>query len=279
MVNTDRKNIYLNEYFIFNGVMKIFDSHFHLLEMKKKDMEISQFLEQWQKDSGGYLIDIGVDEHHLQERLSYSKSRNFLFHTVGIHPNSAGGELNERVSKIKDSITDRVVGVGETGLDYYWDTVDKEVQKKFFKAHIQLAIDFKLPLIVHNRDADSDIYSILKEYRGKVSGIIHCFSSNNEYLSKFLDLGFYISYAGNVTFKKNTQLQDTLKNVPLNRLLIETDSPYLSPTPMRGRLNTPFNLQYTLQFISKTLIIEPDILNKQITENYLSIFNLVGKND
>lgn len=259
--------------------MKIYDSHFHLLEMKKKDIDIDDFLNQWSNESGGFLIDIGVDESKLEERLNYSSKHPYLYHAVGIHPNSAGGDIDQRMKQIEVSIRDRVIAIGETGLDYYWDMVDKATQKLFFKKHIELAIKKNLPLVVHNRDACEDIYAILKQYKGEVAGIIHCFSSSVSYLEKFIDLGFYISYAGNVTFKKNISLQETLHHIPLNRLLIETDSPYLSPAPKRGRLNTPFHLKYILQFISKVLNIESVSLNKQICENYHSIFKLMGTND
>lgn len=251
------------------------DSHFHILEMIDKNIDMIQFLDQWKTSKGEYLIDIGVDEYKLQERLKFSKDYNFIYHCVGIHPNSAGGNKKERMEIIEKSIIEEnVIGIGETGLDYYWDTVKKSIQQEFLINHIELSIKYKLPIIIHNRDACEDLLKILKIYSGQITGIIHCFSSTEYYLKEFVKLGFFISYAGNITYKKNIELQETIKHVPINMLLIETDSPYLPPVPFRGKLNNPCYIGYTFNFIANKIVLDKANLKSILKNNLENIFNL-----
>lgn len=257
------------------NIKKLDDSHFHILEMKEKNMNVEEMLSLWKKSGGKRLIDIGIDENNFELRKSYSDRYNFIYHSIGIHPNLADNN-KERVKILEKELlndkTNTIVAIGETGLDYYWDTVTKEIQQTFFKAHIELAIKHDKPIIIHNRDASSDILEILQEYKGRIYGIIHCFSSTEYYLEEFVKLGFYISFAGNVTYKKNKELQQCLNVVPLDRLLIETDSPYLSPTPKRGRLNTPNNIYHTFNYISENL--KQDNLEKILSDNLTKILKL-----
>ncbi len=250
------------------------DSHFHILEMLKKDIDVTQVIDNWINTGGDYLIDIGVDEKDFELRQKYSDLHSFIYHSVGIHPNSADEKIDERLISIENSIKDSVVAIGETGLDYYWDTVDKNIQIDSFIKHIKLSIKYNLPLIIHNRDACEDILNILKKYSGKISGIIHCFSSTDYYLKEFIKLGFYISYAGNLTYKKNIKLQETLTNVPLDKLLIETDSPYLTPVPLRGKPNNPIYIGYTFNYIADYLNINRDELKQHLKKNLETIFKL-----
>ncbi|MBN2617440.1 MAG: TatD family hydrolase [Spirochaetales bacterium] len=249
------------------------DSHFHILEMIEKELAIDVLLTEWFLNGGQELIDIGVDEINFDTRIEYSTKYPLIYHTAGIHPNSITDNLERIVTLEKQLTNKKIVGLGEIGLDYYWDTVPKKLQQEFFGLQLQLAKKHKLPVIIHNREASSDIHNILKENKSE-SGIIHCFSSNKEFLKKFLDLGFYISFAGNITYKKNIEIQECLTYVPLDKLLLETDSPYLSPIPLRGRLNSPNNIIYTFNFVSDYLSIEKSKLKKQMQNNLLNIFNL-----
>lgn len=260
---------------VFSNIESLHDSHFHILEMKKKEMDIENFLSNWEKNLGKYLIDVGTDENNLKERLAYSQNKNYLFHTIGIHPNYCGGNVNDRMKKLEESISNsKIVAIGETGLDYYWDKVDKKTQKDFFVKHIELAIKHNLPVIVHNREACHDILEILKKYEGKVKGIIHCFSSNKSYAAEFIKLGFFLSFAGNVTYKKSNEIVESLLSVPANKILIETDSPYLSPQKVRGKNNHPGYIGYTMDFISSKKEISRDQLCSIINTNFINIFGL-----
>lgn len=253
----------------------LIDSHFHILEMKKKDIDTTSFLNEWFSSGGSYLLDVGISEDLLHERLKESTNYPKLFHSVGIHPNYAGGDLKNRIEKIENQLNfNKIIAIGETGLDYYWDRVSKDTQKKFFKQHIELSIKHSLPLIIHDREASADIIEILKQYHEKAFGIIHCFSSTPQYAEEYLKLGFYLSYAGNITYKKSISIQESLKVTPLNRLLIETDSPYLSPQKVRGKVNHPGYIGYTLDFISDKLEITRDSILNSIEQNFLQVFNL-----
>jgi len=243
--------------------------------MKEKGLDLENIFDNWFSNGGQYLIDIGVDELNFEDRTFYSSKYNKIYHSVGIHPNSAGGNLVERMKKVQSELNkNSVVAIGETGLDYYWDTVDKSIQRDFFISHIELAIKYDLPIIIHNRDATEDMISILKKYKGKLRGIIHCFSEGKKEVEEFIDLGFYISYAGNVTYKKNHDLQESLKYVPLDHFLLETDSPYLSPTPLRGKLNTPLNIIHSYNFVSEKLNTTDFHLKELVTNNIKAIFKL-----
>lgn len=260
---------------IFSNVKDLSDSHFHILEMKKKNLDLELFFRQWENENGNYLIDVGVDENNLDERLSYSKNRNYLFHAVGIHPNYCTESSKSRIITLEKQIScKKIVAVGETGLDYYWDRVDKNLQKDFFIEHIKLAIKYDLPIIVHNRDACEDVFNTLAEFQGQVKGIIHCFSSTPSYVNKFLDLGFYLSFAGNISYKKSSVILESLIETPVDKLLIETDSPYLPPQKVRGKTNHPGHIGYTLDFICENKGISRDDLSVQLENNFLNIFRI-----
>lgn len=258
----------------YSEISNLSDSHFHILEMQKKGLDINDFFENWITSNGKFLIDIGIDENNLEERFLFSDKKN-LYYSVGIHPNSASSNLKDRMILIEKSINNnKVIAIGETGLDYYWNNVDKSVQKEFFIAHIELSIKYNLPLVIHNRDASEDIISILKSYNGNAKGVIHCYSSNKLHLKEFIDLGFYISYAGNITYKNNKELQSSISFLPLDKLLIETDSPYLSPTPLRGKINTPLNIFHTFNFILSYFNIDENMLKNKLNSNLIKLFNI-----
>lgn len=252
------------------------DSHFHIKEMIDKEIDFEEFINNWIKLGGKNLIDIGIEETDYDKRKILAQNYNFIYHTVGIHPNNAGGDIEYRFkileNHLKNDINNKIVGIGETGLDYYWKSVPKEIQKLFFTRQIDLAIKYDKPIIIHNRDATEDVLKLLNIYKGKVTGIIHCYSSTKENIKKFLNLGFFISFAGNVTYKKNIEIQESLKCMEINKLLIETDSPYLSPVPKRGRLNNPINIKYTYQFIEETLKVKN--LKNILDDNLRQIFKL-----
>ncbi|OQY41067.1 MAG: hypothetical protein B6229_00105 [Spirochaetaceae bacterium 4572_7] len=285
MVNRLKENDYFIytcyfyiKYAIYNTMLKytiesMSDSHFHILEMQKKNIDTALFFSNWETYGGKYLVDIGIDEDHLEKRLECSKDRDYLYHSVGIHPNNASGNLKSRILTIENQLKNkRVIAIGETGLDYYWDTTPKKLQKEFFISHIDLAIKYNLPIIIHNRDASEDILEILKSYNGKIKGVIHCFSSTPYFAKEFIKLGFYISFAGNLTYKNSSEIQESLKIVSIDKLLIETDSPYLAPQKVRGQINSPLNIGYTLDYMSDQLHNSRANLIGQIHKNLIELF-------
>lgn len=194
--------------------------------------------------------------------------------TVGTHPHQAEEEPERAVSLerlIELARLPRVVGIGETGLDYYYDHSPRDIQQASFRKHIRASLETGLPLIIHARDADEDIVRVLKE-EGAKNGVMHCFSSGPQLAEAALELGFYISFSGIVTFKKADELRAIVRTVPLERILVETDSPYLAPIPHRGRTNEPAFVVHTAQTVAELKGIDLKALAAATTDNFFRLF-------
>lgn len=204
--------------------------------------------------------------------------------SIGTHPHEAGVEAEkavtlERLIELATS-DDKIIGIGESGLDYYYNHSPKEDQQESFRKHIRACIETDLPLIVHARDADEDIIRIIREENGgkqRVRGVMHCFSSGPLLAEKALEEGFYISFSGIVTFKKSTELQEIAKTVPLERLLIETDAPFLAPEPYRGKTNEPAFVSKTGEFLANLLKLDEETISTYSKSNFFSLFNRAKK--
>ncbi len=195
--------------------------------------------------------------------------------TVGVHPHEAAEEpLDEATSLVDQTIHPKVVGIGEAGLDYYYENSPRDAQIRNFRAHIEAARATELPLIVHARDADDDLCAILSEEmtRGPFTGLIHCFSSGRKLAETALRLGFYISISGIVTFKKADELRAIVADVPLDRLLVETDAPYLAPMPHRGKRNEPAFVVHTANAVAALKGVEPARLADATSDNFFRLF-------
>ncbi|ACL30157.1 TatD family hydrolase [Buchnera aphidicola] len=210
------------------------------------------------------------------------KKYNTIFYSCGVHPLNCKKELNlfhtienlsneiKKLSCIKD-----VIALGETGLDYYYSSATKKIQQDFFREHIRVAIKLKKPIIVHSRNASEDTIKILQEENAeKCKGVLHSFTGDYNTACKLLDLGFYISCSGIITFKNSLELCKTIRKIPLNRLLIETDSPYLSPAPYRGKGNQPAYLFYIAEYLSILKEIDIHALGHITTSNFRTLFNI-----
>ena len=195
--------------------------------------------------------------------------------SVGVHPHEAAEEpLDEATSLLDKTSHPKVVGIGEAGLDYYYENSPRDAQIRNFRAHIEAARTSELPLIVHARDADDDLCAILSEEmaRGAFTGLIHCFSSSRTLAETALRLGFYISISGIVTFKKADELRAIVADVPLERLLVETDAPYLAPMPHRGKRNEPAFVVHTANAVAALKGVEASRLADTTTENFFRLF-------
>jgi len=199
--------------------------------------------------------------------------------SIGTHPCDASHKGDKTISLEKlielSQSNDNIVGIGESGLDYYWDKATIEDQKSSFYKHIHACQETGLPLIVHARDADDDIGDILEEeYKRKpYTCVMHCFSSGKRLAERSLDMGFYVSFSGIVTFKNAVELQDIAKMVPQNRILVETDAPFLAPTPHRGKQNQPSYVRYTGEFLAKLRDEDVNIFAKATCDNFYRLFN------
>ncbi|RQV98484.1 MAG: TatD family deoxyribonuclease [Calditrichaeota bacterium] len=247
------------------------DSHTHILEMKKKGIDVVELLRDVFSNGIEYIMDASVDEKNFSERLKFKQQFPGVFLSAGIHPNEVK-TIQEQIERITEQIeTGMVSAIGETGLDFHWDTVPTEKQKEMFRAHIELSKSFKLPLIIHNRLADKEILEILQS-EDATNGVIHCFSSNYHFARKFVDQGFYISFAGNVTYKKADEIREAARQVPLDRILVETDAPYLAPQKTRGKLNHPGYIGYTIDCIADIFNMGADETAQLTSDNFLRLF-------
>jgi TatD DNase family protein len=201
-----------------------------------------------------------------------------IYGTFGIHPHETKNNIKINSDFIKNSInkSKKLIGIGETGLDYYYDHSDRKIQKKIFLEHINSALDLNIPLIVHSRNAENDTLEILKSENknSKLKILIHCFTGSKVFAKKLIDINCFISISGIVTFSNSVELQDAVSILPLDRLMVETDSPYLSPVPYRGKPNEPSYIIHTLKKISEIKNISNEAMMKHTTFNFKTLFNL-----
>jgi len=257
-------------------MMKFVDTHAHI-SMSLFNDDIDNIIKRMDEVNMDFLVIPSVDLESSIISIEFAKRNPSKFFVgIGFQPEEVPKWKDEDYSKLFDLAKNKsVVAIGEIGLDYYWDTSTKEIQHKVFRKHINLAKELNLPLILHNRNAHEDIINILKEENAQtVGGIFHCFSGDYEFAKQCLDLGFYISFAGNITFKKAEDLREVAKNIPLDRILIETDSPYLTPMPYRGKRNEPSYVKYVAEKIAEIKNISLEEVAEQTTKNAYNIFKI-----
>ncbi len=249
------------------------DSHCHLnLLGHGSSAETQQTILRANREGVQFFLNVCVAIKDFPNILATAKSYPNVAASVGLHPNHQDEEITtaELVTLAND---DKVIAIGETGLDYYRSTGEVEWQRDRFRQHIQAALAVKKPLIVHTRAAKEDTIAILREEQASnVGGVIHCFTEDWPFAKQALDLGFYISFSGIVTFKNAVAIQDAARQVPLNRLLIETDCPYLAPVPMRGKPNEPAYMRHTAEFLAKMHNVSLEDFAKQTTDNFFTLF-------
>lgn len=199
-----------------------------------------------------------------------------IYCTVGIHPHNAEDEPKVSVDALLEKAqSPKVIGFGETGLDFFYDHSPRDIQKEQFRTHIRAARLADLPVIIHTREAEAETLEILQDEhaKGAFRGLIHCFSASNSFAEEVLKLGLYISISGIVTFNKAEELRQTVKNVPLGRLLVETDAPYLAPVPKRGKRNEPAFTAHTAAKVAEIKGLSPDEVARQTTDNFFALFS------
>lgn len=214
------------------------DTHAHL-DAEQFDEDRADTIRRAQANGVTRIVNVGFNRVTIPTTMALAEAYDFIFAAVGWHPQDAKDMLPEDLEWIEELCKhEKVVAIGEIGLDYYWDTSPKETQHKVFREQIRLARKLGLPIVIHNRDAHQDILQILREEKAaEVGGIMHCFSGSWETAKQCLDMNFYLSFGGPLTFKNAKQPKEVLAQVPLERLLIETDAPYLTPHPFRGKRN------------------------------------------
>ncbi len=251
------------------------DSHCHL-DFPEFDNERDEIVARAQQAGIGYMVTICTHMSKFEGVHAVADAYDNMSCTVGVHPHNAGeeGPLATVEALCEQAKRPKVIGIGETGLDYFYEHSPRDAQQDSFRAHIKASRTTGLPLIVHTRDADADTVQILRdEYqKGPYPGLIHCFSAGPELAAAALELGFYISISGIVSFKSAQALRDTVKELPLDRILVETDSPYLAPVPKRGKRNEPAFTAHTADVVAELKGVSAAELAEKTTDNFFHLF-------
>jgi len=252
------------------------DSHCHLDYLQRDGRDLDAVVDTAHRANVGAMVTICTKVTEFETIRGISAGRDNVWCTVGIHPHEAGTEPEITAERLVELAQDpNVVGIGETGLDYYYEHSPREQQKKSFRAHIQAARETGLPLIVHTRDADEDTVEILEDEMGKGAypGVIHCFSSSAWLAQRSVAMGFAISISGILTFKSAQEIRDSVAEVPLENLLVETDAPYLAPVPKRGRQNEPAFVVHTAERLAELKGVDAATLADVTTDNFYRYFS------
>jgi len=250
------------------------DSHCHLDYAPMAD-DVSGTVARARSSGVGTLLTIGTKLKDFARVRAIAEASDNVFCSVGIHPHEAANEAADSERLLELAAHPKVVGIGECGLDYYYDRSPRDKQQENFRAHIRAASQSGLPLIVHTRDADEDMATMLADgaAAGPLKGVLHCFSSSKALADRAIELGFYISISGIVTFKNAEALREVVRGLPLDRLLVETDSPFLAPVPMRGKPCEPAYVVHTAAKVAELVGVDRDELARRTTRNFFTLFD------
>ncbi|MGM0123387.1 TatD family hydrolase [Enterococcus sp. AZ194] len=256
----------------------IFDTHTHLNAEQFAD-DIPETIQRALELGVTEMAVVGFDTPTIEKSLELSCDYDFIYSIIGWHPTEAGSYTKEIEERLQQQLTlPKVVALGEIGLDYHWMEDPKEVQERVFRRQMAIAREMNLPISIHTREALEDTYRILKDEKVQtIGGIMHSFSGDAEWAKRFLDLGMHLSFSGVVTFKKAVEVQEAAMVVPLDKLLVETDAPYLAPVPYRGKRNEPGYTRYTAEKIAELRNIPLEELAQKTTENAHRLFRLENK--
>jgi TatD DNase family protein len=260
---------------VFFGGKMIFDTHAHY-DDEQFDID-REFLIGSFKDAGiGNVVDIGASLETSQKAIDIAHEYDFFYAAVGVHPSEVE-ELNEdNIKKLYEwSRDDKCVAIGEIGLDYHWPDPAPELQKKWFKAQLDIAREVELPVVIHSRDAAADTLDILKSERvGEIGGVVHCFSYSREVAKQCVDMGLYIGIGGVLTFKNGRKMVEVVEQTPMDRILLETDCPYLAPEPFRGKRNNSTYLPYVVSKMAEIKGISEEEVIRITEENAKRMYKL-----
>ena len=253
----------------------LIDSHAHM-DIQDFDDDRAEVFDRALKGGLTHIITIGIDLDSSRSVLELARKYDFIFASVGYHPHNAKRCEPQWLDKLEQMASEpKVVAWGEIGLDYYRRYSSPDDQLNMFRRQLEIANDLNLPVIIHDREAHNDVFKILKKMgKGERKGVIHCFSGDRDMASAFIKLGYYISIPGTVTYKKASQIRDVAASIPIEYMLIETDSPFLSPVPKRGKRNEPLFVTFTAQEIARIRNIEFEEVARRTSENTKALFGL-----
>ncbi|MBJ7896451.1 TatD family hydrolase [Bacillus atrophaeus] len=253
----------------------LFDTHVHL-NAEQYDTDLEEVIQRAREEKVDHVVVVGFDHPTITRAMELIEEYDFMYAAIGWHPVDAIDMTDEDLLWIKElSAHEKVVAIGEMGLDYHWDKSPKDVQKEVFRKQIALAKEVRLPIIIHNRDATEDVVTILKEEGAEaVGGIMHCFTGSVEVARQCMDMNFYLSFGGPVTFKNAKKPKEVVKEIPNDRLLIETDCPFLTPHPFRGKRNEPSYVKYVAEQIAELKGMTYEEVAAVTTENAKRLFRI-----
>lgn len=251
------------------------DSHSHL-DDERFDQDRDILIKSLKDNKVDIAINIGADLQTSINSVELANKYDNIYAVVGVHPHSASEVSEETLDIFRDmSKNDRVIAIGEIGLDFYYDNSPRDLQRKWFKEQLKLAKELNLPVVIHSRDASQETFDTIKEAQdGSLRGVMHCYSGSVEMAKEYIKLGFYISIAGPVTFKNARVVREVAEAVPLDRLLIETDCPYLTPEPYRGKRNEPMYVRYVAEKIAEIKNISVEELASATSANTKELFGI-----
>ena len=249
------------------------DSHCHL-DFEPLHANLPQVLQNARDNGVGHMLCVAVTLEKFPAVCALARAHANIYASVGVHPNEQQGEVPSAEELARLALDEKVVAIGETGLDYYRSTGDMDWQRERFRRHIRAAKQCRKPLIVHTREAAADTLTILREDgAAAIGGVMHCFTETWEVAREALDLGFFISFSGILTFRNADALRAVARQVPADRLLIETDAPYLAPVPHRGRTNEPAFVRYVAECLAEVRGVTLADIADQTTRNFFALFN------
>lgn len=252
----------------------IFESHAHY-DDEQFENDRDELLNAMQENGIGTIINVGASFSSCYEVVELAQKYPFVYAAVGVHPDEVGNLNEENFEILKSQCQkDKVVAVGEIGLDYYWNHESHDIQKKWFIEQLNLARELDLPVIIHSRDAAADTLEVMREHAQGLRGVIHCFSYSKEMAREYVKMGFFIGVGGVVTFKNSKKLKEIVTEIPLERMLLETDSPYLAPMPNRGKRNSSLNIPYIAEEIANLKNVSYEEVIEQTERNGKELFRI-----
>ena len=254
--------------------MRIFDTHAHLLD-EQFDADREQLIASFEPAGIAHVMEACCDEAGIDRVIGLVARVPFFFGSAGVHPHSADEFRPETLAHIREALThERMLAIGEIGLDYHYDFSPRDAQRACFDAQLALSCELGKPVIIHDREAHGDCMDLLRRYRGSLSGVMHCFSASYEIAKECIDLGLYVAFGGALTFKNAVHQWDIASRLPLDRLLIETDCPYMTPVPFRGMRNDPTRIVYTLQKLAELRNADTEELAETLYRNSFAAFGI-----
>ena len=253
----------------------IFDTHAHY-DDEAFDGDREELLSGLAAGGIGTVVNVGADMESTKTTIALTEKYPFIYGAAGVHPSSTAELDEEKFAELRVlAQSGKIVAIGEIGLDYYWEEPDKGIQKTWFVAQLDLARRLKLPVIIHSRDAAKDTLDIMKaEHAEDIGGVIHCFSYTKEMAREYLNMGFFLGIGGVLTFKNARKLAETVEYAPLDRLVLETDCPYLAPVPNRGKRNSSLNLTYVANQLAAIKGIDRETVEKITWDNARRLYGL-----